>query len=1105
MNDTLFLFLVVFTVFVAVPTTVLVWQTGRKWLLKNDYIRIRKGYGLGNRAALEAYLFIETDIGLYLDVFQVILSMISCACFVAEMYHEYLPENGIWQTIELCMGVIFAIDYIFRFYLAKDKIKYFFSPLAIIDFITVLPTFVFAAMALKGSSVTFLRVLRLMRALRVLRVLKILRLVMGKHATAAQSDVTRMCVKAGFTVLCMIFCAAAFFAIVEGMDFHVALYYVCIEALSRPNSPVMTVPGYCMMYTLVILTITALPPQLATVVVAFKNQTDDTRLKLKETDSHVVLCGDITHYELSEVFDSLFADTSLGFRVCIMMPKPPNVYMKRAIDDVNGAIPGAVTVIIGTVMAPSDLANAQAKRASRIVVFSQVQLSDKAAMDRITMARAMAIKCFAPMVPLCCMVLLPETRNQIAGLPKWRAGRDQVICVETIKMQLMALNVFVPGSVTLISNLVSAADTRTVRDAAENPWEEEYVQGVSNSIFQLEIPLQFTGHAFTKVAWSCFCKYGVMLIGLGRLDSDREQRVVLNPGIKHVIKVADVGYWVCESQEKIDRMGFELANSKAANKQVFDVTVDAVFAMLQTPDDQGLISPFDAMGTHGDLEHQVALQMSPRSHRQSRRRSQKSTSHKGAPSIARTPNGLLDPDVDIETKLRREMLREFCSDKYDNHLMHLVHDAFQGSGSEWVWCSTNQEMDSPGMKIGSPLLHSRTQSFGELSWDEEEDGQPDELQVRENVIICGSSYSIKYLVHCLVAGGCKVTLVNPHANAMLEQPWAKSRYVVGVKGAPDDEKCLLQAGMATCYAAIVLGHENPRISGIGDIDAFIQDTQAVTISNVLAKHPSVFMMLEIVNLASVSFLTLPNTPRVVGTGPSLSYAGGRIYSPALSTQILARVHTLPDALQIVEQLLWTNLDSIEDCDAEPDPSRNKMALSLVELPQFGEDTQRQQSYGELAFHMMMSSNCIPLGIFRQPPSHQPYVICNPPATTKMSSSDQLYVINCAWSAGQKLADTKVVGWTPEVRDRNGARRRSCPLMTSADAHLQGSERARRGSGREPAPALNDHEELRMSRVQSDAGFNNLQPSSPGSQGSPTPPLCPGSDEERDRTLMYVIN
>ena len=69
------------------------------------------------------------------------------------------------------------------------------------------------------------------------------------------------------------------------------------------------------------------------------------------------------------------------------------------------------------------------------------------------------------------------------------------------------------------------------------------------------------------------------------------------------------------------------------------------------------------------------------------------------------------------------------------------------------------------MKIGSPLLHSRTQSFGELSWDEEEDGQPDELQVRENVIICGSSYSIKYLVHCLVAGGCKVTLVNPHAAA----------------------------------------------------------------------------------------------------------------------------------------------------------------------------------------------------------------------------------------------------------------------------------------------------------------------------------------------------
>ena len=246
MDDTLFLFVVVFSTFCAIPGTVLIWQKTRKFLVIKGYVKQQRG-SIGNRAALEAYLFIETDIGLYLDVFQVILSMISCACFVAEMYHENLPEDTGWQIAELTMGVIFAVDYSFRFYLAKDKIKYFFSALAIIDFVTVLPTFVFAAMAMKGSSVTFLRVLRLMRALRVLRVLKILRLVMGKHATAAQSDVTRMCIKAGFTVLCMIFCAAAFFAIVEGMDFHVALYYVCIEALSRPNSPVMTVPGYCLM------------------------------------------------------------------------------------------------------------------------------------------------------------------------------------------------------------------------------------------------------------------------------------------------------------------------------------------------------------------------------------------------------------------------------------------------------------------------------------------------------------------------------------------------------------------------------------------------------------------------------------------------------------------------------------------------------------------------------------------------------------------------------------------------------------------------------------------------------------------------------------------
>merc|ERR1712086_1132500 len=63
-----------------------------------------------------------------------------------------------------------------------------------------------------------------------------------------------------------------------------------------------------------------------------------------------------------------------------------------------------------------------------------------------------------------------------------------------------------------------------------------------------------------------------------------------------------------------------------------------------------------------------------------------------------------------------------------------VSDAFQGSGSEWAWCSTHREMDSPGMKIVSSMHALNLGNDGE-------DGQPDDLQLRENVIAVAATQS----------------------------------------------------------------------------------------------------------------------------------------------------------------------------------------------------------------------------------------------------------------------------------------------------------------------------------------------------------------------------
>lgn len=86
---------------------------------------------------------------------------------------------GVWSAIDKVCVAIFIVDYILRLITADYKfesssivsfIKYPLSPMAIIDLVSILPSFI-----LINKGFKLLRLLRLARGLRVLRVFKALR------------------------------------------------------------------------------------------------------------------------------------------------------------------------------------------------------------------------------------------------------------------------------------------------------------------------------------------------------------------------------------------------------------------------------------------------------------------------------------------------------------------------------------------------------------------------------------------------------------------------------------------------------------------------------------------------------------------------------------------------------------------------------------------------------------------------------------------------------------------------------------------------------------------------------------------------------------------
>ncbi len=119
-------------------------------------------------------------------------------------------DNTVFKIIDKVCVSIFIIDYLLRWITADYKfkktgigafLKYPFSPMAIVDLVSILPSISFA-----NSGFKLLRVLRMLRALRVFRVFKVVRYsksfeIIGNVLKSSKEPLIAVCVLAGGYIL----------------------------------------------------------------------------------------------------------------------------------------------------------------------------------------------------------------------------------------------------------------------------------------------------------------------------------------------------------------------------------------------------------------------------------------------------------------------------------------------------------------------------------------------------------------------------------------------------------------------------------------------------------------------------------------------------------------------------------------------------------------------------------------------------------------------------------------------------------------------------------------------------------------------------------------
>lgn len=114
--------------------------------------------------------FSDTPAGKLFDILLLVFILISSILVMLETvpvldvkYHKFFYQ------IEFFITVLFTIEYLLRIFSIKDKNEYIFSPLGILDFLSIIPFFI----GLFFPAAHFFVIIRMLRMLRIFRILNL--------------------------------------------------------------------------------------------------------------------------------------------------------------------------------------------------------------------------------------------------------------------------------------------------------------------------------------------------------------------------------------------------------------------------------------------------------------------------------------------------------------------------------------------------------------------------------------------------------------------------------------------------------------------------------------------------------------------------------------------------------------------------------------------------------------------------------------------------------------------------------------------------------------------------------------------------------------------
>ncbi|OQR84754.1 calcium-activated potassium channel subunit alpha-1 [Achlya hypogyna] len=470
------------------------------------------------------------------DAILVIMSFVMVEFFMYTNWAGYnIDIEPAITNAGTAIGVCFTLDYLIRLYAAPLRLEYVTSFFAIVDAIGICSTWIEFGLSVMQNNTNsqdivhrlrtddvgrqLLSLLQVMKSMRILRAYRLLRFT--------TSIVQRQLLATLLTVVSMIIALAGILQILEmcptpalcaspvcstnatevcvqncantqccgtciDLRFLDWIYFVVVSIMTVGYGDVspQTRMGRLGVATLILLTFVLVPLRVNKLIAVISSHSDYTKAYNNTEERHAVITAcDLDANTLTAFLRQFFhPDNRLwNEQIIILHPKEPSVEITKLIH----LYEPRVTYIVGSAMRETDLRRASVHKSSTCYVFTCMS-SQFEKTDQMSSILTNAFRSLNPTVPIFTQVILSRNISHCQI-----SGANNVICVEKVKMTLLAKSCDIKGLSTLVSNLL---DTIAIPNKKpDRSWISGYLKGCANKFYSVDIPRTYSGLTFSEL------------------------------------------------------------------------------------------------------------------------------------------------------------------------------------------------------------------------------------------------------------------------------------------------------------------------------------------------------------------------------------------------------------------------------------------------------------------------------------------------------------------------------------------------------------------------------------------------------------------------------